>query len=396
MSCFFGVRYWLASILVLCVVSLGTSQEAATWTDSSGKFKIQASFVRMEGNQVVLKKSDGSEVKVPLSKLSSASQQLAKGASASSKPLKPNASSNAASSKLNADATIEQFLDHMKAMTEAKDYSFVWDSLPASYQSDIESIVRQVGKELDPATHKALVDTKKQIIYLLQQKKQFVLNTHVLPMLNDPKVGDAYDPVVTALDTVLAIDMFSPDALQKQEIKVLATNYLLKAGPALDKLKSQLEALGMAPAESGMTNVNSMNYKVKSIDSNKAEVTFSVEGQPDQTEVFVKVEGRWVPEKIASNWKKNIAEMKKHLAENFSRSKQQEFETGIKQFNANVLEPLAKVQTQEEFDQFIQPLGMLAMMFTGGGMPLNGGQEMPPFGPGAEPFAPGEPPAFGE
>jgi len=46
-----------------------------TWTDTTGKYKVEASFVELAGKQVVLeKKGDGTRIKVPLQKLSTADQ----------------------------------------------------------------------------------------------------------------------------------------------------------------------------------------------------------------------------------------------------------------------------------------------------------------------------------
>ena len=41
-----------------------------TWRDASGKFQIEAELVKVEDEQAVLRKADGSIVRVPLSKLS--------------------------------------------------------------------------------------------------------------------------------------------------------------------------------------------------------------------------------------------------------------------------------------------------------------------------------------
>jgi WD40 repeat protein len=53
-------------------------KEQRTWTDSSGKFKIEAVFVELADGKVNLKKADGSTVKVALEKLSAKDQRLAR------------------------------------------------------------------------------------------------------------------------------------------------------------------------------------------------------------------------------------------------------------------------------------------------------------------------------
>jgi hypothetical protein len=59
-----------------------SSQPAAasklrTWSDASGKFKIEAEMIRLEKGEVQLKKADGTTVAVPLDKLSQADQEFA-------------------------------------------------------------------------------------------------------------------------------------------------------------------------------------------------------------------------------------------------------------------------------------------------------------------------------
>jgi hypothetical protein len=65
----------------------GRSASARIWTDQSGSFKIDALYVGVEGDQVVLKrKSDSKEIKVPIARLSDADQAVVK----SLQPAKPD------------------------------------------------------------------------------------------------------------------------------------------------------------------------------------------------------------------------------------------------------------------------------------------------------------------
>lgn len=49
--------------------------EARTWSDASGKFSIEAELVEVAGGQVVLRKADGAEIRLPLAKLSAADRK---------------------------------------------------------------------------------------------------------------------------------------------------------------------------------------------------------------------------------------------------------------------------------------------------------------------------------
>ena len=49
-----------------------------TWTDVSGQFKIDAEFVEMQGNIVILKKDDGTNIRLPIDKLSDDDRKIAR------------------------------------------------------------------------------------------------------------------------------------------------------------------------------------------------------------------------------------------------------------------------------------------------------------------------------
>ncbi|MBA4032051.1 MAG: hypothetical protein C0478_14335 [Planctomyces sp.] len=53
------------------------AQESRTWIDATGKFKIQAKFVSLEGSKVTLLQTSGEELEIELSKLSPGDRKLA-------------------------------------------------------------------------------------------------------------------------------------------------------------------------------------------------------------------------------------------------------------------------------------------------------------------------------
>jgi hypothetical protein len=46
------------------------------WTDSTGQFKVQAKFLRVEGEAIVLEKKDGEKIAVPKGRMSQADLKL--------------------------------------------------------------------------------------------------------------------------------------------------------------------------------------------------------------------------------------------------------------------------------------------------------------------------------
>lgn len=63
--------------------------EKRTWTDATGKFKIEATFVKQDGDQVELKRTDGKTVKLPFAKLSAADQDFVKKLNSENDPDNP-------------------------------------------------------------------------------------------------------------------------------------------------------------------------------------------------------------------------------------------------------------------------------------------------------------------
>jgi sulfatase modifying factor 1 len=74
------------AILLLAVLFVGSGLQAQdtakpalrTWKDSTGQFSIQATFVRVNGDLVILQGIDKKEISLPLAKLSAADQQYVK------------------------------------------------------------------------------------------------------------------------------------------------------------------------------------------------------------------------------------------------------------------------------------------------------------------------------
>lgn len=70
----------LALLALVCQlpVSLGADELRGNWVDQSGKYRVEAEFVRLVGQHVTLRKSDGVEVTLPLSRLNAESRNRAR------------------------------------------------------------------------------------------------------------------------------------------------------------------------------------------------------------------------------------------------------------------------------------------------------------------------------
>lgn len=68
---------WWTGVMIGAIFLVGVSlaQQMRTWTDVSGKYKVQAKFVQMSDGKVVLECADGKRVSVPLDKLCEADRK---------------------------------------------------------------------------------------------------------------------------------------------------------------------------------------------------------------------------------------------------------------------------------------------------------------------------------
>lgn len=71
-------RFSLASLAFSGLLSLvlATPALAREWADSTGAYKVEATLVKVEGDKVVLRRSDGDTVTIPISRLSAADQKF--------------------------------------------------------------------------------------------------------------------------------------------------------------------------------------------------------------------------------------------------------------------------------------------------------------------------------
>ena len=71
-----SLLFVLIAFAILPAIELAA--QPPSWTDTSGKYKVEADFVRIEGDSVRLKKSDGKEISVAMARLNAASQEQAR------------------------------------------------------------------------------------------------------------------------------------------------------------------------------------------------------------------------------------------------------------------------------------------------------------------------------
>jgi hypothetical protein len=384
------------------VLSFGTVQaqdRALQWVDNTGKFKVDAEFVRIDGTQVVLKRTDGKEIKIPFDRLSPESlkqaQAMGKGsdAAASTTASSAGASGSTPITRFPADADAKTFVDMVRDGLQAGNTIVIWDALPPNYQKDIEGVVTAFAKRLDSRTFDMVRKTRNTVIDILKKQKTFILNSSVLQIPSEAKadIERSYPQGVAVLESYLAKELLDGKRLQKGDLRSLLDPYfrniqtsaeavvdsLPDNNPMKEEIK-RLEAFG----------VGGFPYEVKQISATKAEITFqpppgAPSGNPPPVSLTL-AEGRWLPTDMVSGWESGMQQAKAMIGFMNPDMIHQGVSSFLFLLNAP-LNNLKNSKTQEDFDRNLQELQNILQQ----SVPMPGG---PGFGP---PGGPGFPPPGG-
>ena len=376
---------------------------AETWTDISGKFQIEAKFIAVKGQSIVLRKEDGGTVEVPINRLSAESHALAKKLHEASKSLgtpavspapatpsvapipampitSPNANLNfkapvappvAPLPAFPESATLQATFDFCRDQLMAGHPEVFWYAIPDDMRQMLDS--QELRSTLtDSMKSQKQMTTQIQGLFeklaeVLVTKKQYVLNTPMLaqavPPEMMPMVQAGYDPVV---GTVYELFMLLFD-FNNLDTKTM-TQMMDSHGPKLGgHLKGIVAMLPPGILQQGLAQV-----MIQQSDENNGTVTTPGPEGPETIEM-VRYMNRWIPKDMAEEWTANkdnlLAEMKSSLAEAQQGEEvaQASMAAGMMiTMVGGILNPMLAANSQAEFDAALMQLMALAPMLGGG------------------------------
>jgi hypothetical protein len=394
------------------------------WSDNTGRFKVDAQYLRVEGEQLVLKRVDGREIKIPFERLSPESLELArtksgiaspKGSSPKPAPSEPKGASPGSPSKASPDKASpdkaspdktspdktspesstpvtkfqdnmdpKEFMDLVFKQTSQDNYIVMWDAMPASKQKQLEELMVEFARKVDPRSFDMIRKTRNSLVEILRKQQKFILNSSVLAM--PPDLRQEFEPVYPAMvdvaDHLVAKELLDGKRMQQGNMRGLLDTYLTRL------LKSVEKAIVTLPTDNPIRSqyedakiLNKPNWTVEKTSSTSATLSIppAPGGPPPPPPIaLVLSEGRWLPEDLVKNWDMGISQAKGFIATMNPEQIQQGITTASFVVNAP-LNSLKNAKSQEEFDKV---LGELAGLASG-------------FGQIAGPGGPGGPPGFG-
>ncbi len=340
------------------------------WTDSSGEKTLKAEFVKLEGVQLTLRKSDGTEVVIPLSKLDDKSRLKARAMA------KNGAATTIAKSSapvaFPANPTAQEFVDIIVREIKNENPIVAWDALPTSKQNQIQEIVKLASTRVEQRTLNVVKKFRGDLFTALKGKKKFILGSSAIPIPPDQKevLKNSYDAIVGLLEAYIPNEWLDASYLQQAEVRDLLSGYVNNV------IRNAKEVEKTLPSNSpfkSMLSQSSTEAKVESISSTEATITFVVPGQPESPTKFVLSEGRWLPATLLDNWDQSMGQARGILGQLDSKVIHQSVAQAMI-FPIGLLGSISSAETQQDFDDAIGQLAGLAQMMSG----LGGGAAPPP------------------
>ena len=375
------------SLSLLLAVALGTVAWPATalvaqetWTDVSGEKTLTAEFVKLEGVQLTLKKADGKEIVLPLSKLDDKSRLKARaiaksgGISDSTSISSDDGTSpvqNLTPVSFPSNPTAQEFMDIIVREVQKENPMVLWDALPASKQDQAQEVLKLATTKIEQRTLNLIKKFRADLLTALRSKKQFILNSRVIPIPPDqrPVLAGSYDSLVGMIEASIPAEWMEASYLQKTPVRDVLSVYVNKVNRKSKDLEKSL------PSDSpfkAMANQTDISATAQTISSNEANVTITATGVPDAPMKFILSEGRWLPQDLLANWGQAMTQATGVLES--ANPKEIHMTVGqVLLFANGLLGAISSAETQQEFDEQIEQLmGMVPGI--GGGMgPLGTG-----------------------
>ncbi len=293
--------------LVAMTGSISVASE--TWTDSTGKHQIVGDFLALRDDVVYLRKENGVTIAVPIGRLNEASQQLARRLA------------TAPVGESSPDAEIRLLLDRL----QTGDLRALWDSLPDSYQADVNEIVQTFGQNMDTEIWNSGRRVLGKLMKVLQGKKELILGYPALqqPGMDLAVVDKNWDVVVGLLVAIFQSDLTDLEKLKAfdgagfmdgsgkaiiDQIMLVAKAMEEDVDPA--SLPIPMEFPGLETSSLDFANVQ---ISTVSRDGDTAVVRWTRPNGETEDEEAVRIEGKWLPKGMVDQWAEGVESSKQFL-----------------------------------------------------------------------------------
>ncbi len=245
----------------------------------------------------------------------------------------------------------------------------IWQAMPTSYQTDVSDLLHLTGSKIDPELYDKSFATIALLAEVIDQQQALILNSSFMQGRSAEEMAQleaALPSIVGLLGAITSSELASSTGL-------LNFNGQDFFDTTVSQFTRYAETLGQLAGEESMLS-NYMNTVVTVVEADDLQATLltTVPGKEPVEQAFSKVEQRWVPSEMASDWVAKIAEATAELEatsmQDIAANKPQMM--GVLTMIDGVLAQIAAAETQEQFDQSLKGamMPLMGLMMMGQGM----------------------------
>jgi hypothetical protein len=245
----------------------------------------------------------------------------------------------------------------------------IWQAMPTSYQTDVSYLLHLAGSKIDPELYDKSFATIARLAEVIDQQQALMLNSSFMQGRSAEEMAQleaALPSIVGLLGAITSSELASSTGL-------LNFNGQDFFDTTVSQFIQYAETLGQLAGEESMLS-NYMNTVVTVVEADDLQATLltTVPGKEPVEQAFSKVEQRWVPSEMASDWVAKIAEATAELEatsmQDIAANKPQIM--SVLTMIDGVLAQIAAAETQEQFDQSLKGamMPLMGLMMMGQGM----------------------------
>ena len=261
------------------------------------------------------------------------------------------------------DKTPEAVLQRVVDQLAEGDAEVIWDSLPPSYQRDINDLVHEFAARMDAPIWDSSFRVLQKTTRVLQEKKDFILGNPAIAA-NPASEGAAehWDQIVDFFSTIAHSEFSSLDEMKSMDVGVFL-------GGTGSRLLAQAAALSqLAPdQQSPADRLRSISIAVVDEAEGSSTLAIKAPGREQQEMLWIRFEGKWLPAPMVDSWNDAIDAARDQIktidSERNDAARKKALE--MLEMAESALDRLLAAESQDDFDQSLQqivPLVMGAMM----------------------------------
>ena len=241
---------------------------------------------------------------------------------------------------------------------QAKDFNGLVALFPPKYMKDLDTVVQEFGKAMDKELFDKFVGLVDRAITVAVAQKAAVAKA----VLNFGVPAKEED-IVKAIDSVKEVwDLLKGAGLTDLEkLKAFSFEAFVKdAAPKVwEKSIALADATQKAQIDAALAMLGAVTVEVVSNADGKAELKVGMAGQEPEAVKLALVDGKWVPEEMAAEWDKGIAEAIEEIKKMGTELPNQKAQI-IAQLDA-ITPVLDQIEKTGDLNAALQALGMGAM-----------------------------------